>query len=221
MAGIELEAFGDPVLDSMIMLYRRDVTRSLSNYGYGVGLGLGLLLLGPGPSAAAAGPAGPVTTDESGDESVEDHADAWVGRYRFVGGHAELEARDAAIEEVVAELNVLIRGMARDRLTKANPIPKTLKVSREGDELSVSHDGRERTVNLDGKAVTTKNLFGNPIEYRVEVDQRRLREFIVGEGGRQANTWRRKGSGRIVVKVQVSSPRLPKSLVYSLTFAKQ
>ena len=45
-------------------------------------------------------------------------ASAWSGRYVFTGGKRQEERRREAIEKVVQEVNVLIRGLARERITE-------------------------------------------------------------------------------------------------------
>lgn len=183
--------------------------------------GLALLLASVDAPAADARLVHPETSSAKVDETMRAHADAWVGRYHFVGGQAEFEGRDAAIEEIVQQLNVLIRGIARERLTKANPIPESLTITRSGDDLTVSLDERAHTAPLDGSVVDATDLFGDPIEYHVELDERRLRQHIVGKGGARTNTYRKAGSAKIVMKVRITAPRLPAPLTYSLTYAKQ
>ncbi len=143
-----------------------------------------------------------------------------LGR-RFAGGQAEVDGRDAAIEGIVEQLNALIRGIARQRLTKVNQIPKTLTISRDGDELTITRDAFGHTANLDGTVVQAKNPWGDPIEYHIELDARRFEEVIAGEGGGRTNTFRRAGEDRITMNVRITSPRLPAPLEYPVTFAKQ
>jgi hypothetical protein len=148
------------------------------------------------------------------------HADRYTGSFRFVGGERQTRARDAAIDEVVAELNVLLRGIARTRLTATNPMPESLDIERQGDVLSIAIDGRKHDAHLDGSKTKTRGIEGNELRYHVEVGDVRIRQVFHGEKERRINVLRLRGD-RIEMHVVIASPRLPKSLEYDLTFEKR
>ena len=146
-------------------------------------------------------------------------AQRFVGDYRFAGGRAEQEARDAAIEDVVSELNVLVQPIARSRLTEAVPIAERLQVQLDGSKISVAFDGRANVTELDGSSTRVVGAQGDELDYHVELQGSSLTQIFKGERGGRTNALRRKDSGKIVVEVKVHSERLPKPLSYRLTYA--
>ncbi len=154
-------------------------------------------------------------------EEQKAHADQLVGTYAHVGGQAERDAVLAAIEDVVSDMNVIARGIARDRLQESNPVPKKLSIVRDGGTLSVAFDGRKYAAPLDGSSVKVVGVTGDTLDYRVTVDGERLRQHFVGEKGGRTNTMKRRGDKRLKVKVKVSSGSLPKPLEYSLTLERR
>lgn len=157
----------------------------------------------------------------SGSSAKYEAADAIVGKYRFVGGRADHEARDAAIEDVVSEMNVLVRGIARDRLREANPIPGHITLLRKGDALAIAFDQRRYEARLDGAATEVVGITGDKLSYHVELVPKGVRQKFDGDGGGRTNTLEVQGDGRLDVSVEVRSARLPAPLRYRLAFRRE
>lgn len=106
---------------------------------------LGIALLGGDLSMALA-------------ETVDPKLERYVGTYRYVGGDADIDALDAAIEEVVSEMNFFIRGIARRRLRAPNLPSKKVVISVEKDQILIDRPGQpEVSAPADGKAVTWRH----------------------------------------------------------------
>jgi hypothetical protein len=147
-------------------------------------------------------------------------ADGIVGTYRFVGGKSDRDALDAAIEGVVSEMNVLVRGIARDRLRESNAIPGKIKVLRNGDALSIAFDERTYEARLDGSATEVVGITGDTLRYHVELLPKGVRQEFDGDGGGRTNTMSAREEGRLDVAVEVRSGRLPGPLRYRLAFRR-
>jgi hypothetical protein len=147
-------------------------------------------------------------------------ADRFVGRYRFVGGAAEREAVARAIDEVVGQMNPIVRSIARERLARGNRVPDALDVQREGDLLWIAFDDRKHGAALDGSSTTVEGSDGSKLKYKVSFSERELRQSFEGDRGRRENRLRRDGDGVLVVRVEVNSEQLPKPLRYRLSFAR-
>lgn len=148
-------------------------------------------------------------------------AEQFVGTYAHVGGQAERDAVLAAIEGVVADMNIIARSIARDRLQASNPVPKKLAITRDGETLTVAFDEREYAAPLDGSSVEVVGVTGDRLEYRVTVDGEQLRQSFVGSKGQRNNTMTRRDDKLLLVEVEVSSGSLPKPLEYSLTLERR
>lgn len=155
------------------------------------------------------------------DEETTEIADRYVGTWTFVGGKAEIDGRDQAVEDTVAELNSLIRGIARDKLTKASPIFQTIEVSRDGGALSIKFDDKEVVAGLDGGRTQTTGSDGGTLNYHLEIDDKHLYQVFKGDKGGKKNTFTLVGDKKVRVKFKITSKRLPKPVVYKLTFKKK
>lgn len=147
-------------------------------------------------------------------------ADRFVGHYRFSGGAAQREAVAQAIDDVVADMNPLVRSIARERLARGNRVPDALLVQREGDVMWISFDDRKQGAALDGTTDTVEGSDGSKLRYRISVSESELRQSFEGDRGSRENRMRRKGDGQLVVDVEVRSEQLPKTLRYRLSFAR-
>lgn len=154
-------------------------------------------------------------------EAQKDGVDDLLGNYVHVGGKAEQDAVLEAIDDVVADMNVFARGIARDRLRESNPVPKKLEISRNGDEITIAFDGRKYAAPLDGSSVKVVGVTGDTLDYRVSLGEDKLRQHFAGGKGKRVNTLRRRGDKRLKVAVKVSSDSLPKPLQYTLTLERR
>jgi hypothetical protein len=148
-------------------------------------------------------------------------ADAFVGTFRFVGGQAQRDALDAAIDGVVSEMNVLVRGIARDRLRDSNPIPGRITLRRTGDTMAITFDQRTYEASLDGSATKVVGITGDTLEYRLQLLPQGVRQVFDGDGGGRTNNMKMREDGRLDLSVEVRSGRLPMSLRYRLAFRRE
>src|SRR5688572_16422235 len=163
----------------------------------------------------------PASQAGSSDDAKRTHADAHVGVFRHSGGAKERDAVEAAIEAVVSEMNVIARGIARDRLRAANQVPDRITIERNGDTIAIAFDDRRYEAALDGSISNVKGITGDPLEYRVSVSKQRVRQSFKGEKGGRKNDLHRVGDDGLRVDVEVSSSSLPAPLRYTLTFKRE
>ncbi len=150
--------------------------------------------------------------------TMREVVDRFTGRHRFVGGDLEGKAREAAIE-VVVEMNLIVRGMARKRLSETNRIASEIALDRKGDELTIRFDDHSHTAPITGpplRAIATAD--GVKLLHRVEDGQ--LEQILQGEDGGRMNTFSLEPDGRMRLRVRVFSHRLPRDLRYQLTYEK-
>lgn len=159
---------------------------------------------------------GPVRAQKAGPEALQ----PLVGEYVLVDRKIAVERRDAGIDKVVDELNFFIRGIARSRLSDGNPIPKTLRIERDGSKMTVTWDGQPSMAVLDGKAVTVEGTSGDPLQMTLKQSGEHLKQRFVGEQGGKENFFRRTKNGAVVT-VRIFSERLPADVVYQLKFRRK
>lgn len=171
-------------------------------------------------SLVLSGPASadPPTTREA--PMATNGADRLAGSFRYAGGGRERAARDEAIDQVVEEMNFIVRGIARKRLREANQIRERVAISRQGDKLTIRLDGQPYTATINGPPVDVVGHDGMELKLRYRLAKGRIEQTLQGkEGGRTAH-FQVDGKGRLTMSVRIFSEKLPKDVRYRLTYAR-
>lgn len=150
----------------------------------------------------------------------ETEADRFVGQYAFAGGEAQRTALRDAIEELVAQLNAVIRGVARDKLTATNPVFETVSIERKGGELVLRYGAHTNVCKLDGSASDVEGIDGSSLECRLSMHGDALVHRVDGSRGGRVNTFTIGKSGRLTMKSRIHSKMMPADLRYTLTFER-
>lgn len=146
-----------------------------------------------------------------------DALEPYLGKYRFAGGEAERQSVIDAIDDVVDDMNVLVRSIARGRLQDSNKIPERVSIAKKGDKMVISFDDRHYEARLDGRPVEVIGITGDPLRHRVQIESSSLHESFRGEKGNRDNTFDRSGD-TLRIDVLIRSEKLPKPLRYRLTY---
>lgn len=142
-----------------------------------------------------------------------------TGRYRFVGGKTQRRGVKRAIERVVSQMNFLIRGFARSRLEETNRVASKISIDRQGERITISFDERTYTAPLDGRTVWVKGVTGDKVKLKLRAGRKRLLQVFIGDRGQRANAFLPGNRRTLVLKVTISSDRLPGDIRYRLTYA--
>ena len=151
--------------------------------------------------------------------TMNEGVDRLAGHYRFVGGQRERKAWEEAIEDVVVEMNLIVRGMARKRIRETNRIADEVTIERRDNELSIRLDDHTYTAAFDGASHGTKSVGGDGVRVLHQLEGGRIQQSLLGEDGGRVNTFSIE-EGRMRVRVRVFSARLPRDLRYELTYEK-
>lgn len=158
---------------------------------------------------------------EGAPQAVASPLDGLVGNYRYIGGKRQRQGIEKAVDDVTDEMNIMIRGIAEDRLLKANDVPRQISIQREGDAIIVVIDGRTYKARPGGETVRVKNSEGGTSAMRFELKNDRLYQYFSAEDGRRVNVFAPYADGqRLNLWVTVASPRLPKDVKYRLTYSE-
>jgi hypothetical protein len=150
----------------------------------------------------------------------EAEADRFVGRYTFAGGEAQRAALSQAIEELVAQLNAMIRNMAREKITETNPVFDTVSIERKGDELVLKYGSLTNACKLDGSPSEVEGIDGSTLTCRLAMDGGALVHRVKGSRGGRVNTFTIGKNGRLTMKTRIHSKMMPADLLYTLTFKR-
>jgi hypothetical protein len=115
-------------------------------------------------------------------------------------------------------MNMLIRGIAKDRLLEANPIPGELLFTGGGSTFAIVMDGRAYAAPLDGTKVKVNTVTGDIMDMHYMFGDK-LDQFFRDSAKGRVNHFELIGS-KLVMHVRVFADVLPKELVYDLTFER-
>lgn len=165
-----------------------------------------------------------VTENESStlDSAALNTARLYAGTYVFVGGEKQKQRVTQAIEDVVQQLNVLIRPIARDRLGPPNAIPHRIHVSANEDFTTITLDQRTIRAQVNGKQpVNATDVYGKPVQFWHKLQQGHLIEHAVGKGGTKKNVFILSEDGKkLIIDVTMDSKQLPAPIKYRLTYRR-
>jgi hypothetical protein len=183
----------------------------------------GLLAIAPLSRAQTPPPAQPATPPAVPAPAPPDiRARSAGGAFGFAGGDRERSALSAAIERTVSNVNFLIRGIARGRLTDRNQpyghitirfVPGFIEIQAEGRPLFRSPD-----TGAQGNWHGPDNADYRIVQ-RVEGDS--IVQEVGNSDGTRRNVFRVSPDGHtLTMSVRVTSSRLPQALEYSLTYRR-
>lgn len=147
----------------------------------------------------------------------------FAGTFRYVGGEAQRQNLQAAIEAAVMELNALIRGIGRKRLTEANPIREQITFAVDGDRVTATFaPGRTISGILGGPAVPWTSDSGKPVTVAFSLVKGRLvMNFTADDGTRRAVYTLDESGDKLTMSVTITSERLTNPLKYALSYKRR
>ncbi len=173
-------------------------------------------LVAPQPEAPV--PGGTQIEPESPTPAPQPALAELAGAYRYKSGKS---SATRAIDGVVDEMSVIVRGIARKRLVASNPVPKTISIQIVDDEVTLRMDGRSYTGKLGGGSHRVSVPGGETSSMRFKKSGPSLQQLLHASEGDRTNTFTPREDGGIDMSVRIHSDRLPKDVRYRVTFAKQ
>jgi len=153
--------------------------------------------------------------------SAQPLGQAFEGDWRFVGGRAEKRNVRAAIDGSVADMTVVLRGLARDRLLEGSRIPKRVSIESNEREVAIRDGNRTRLASPPGRVTQTVSATGDHIELLYEIRDDALVQYRTTSQGGRRTTYRVDAEGqRLLVEVLTSSHYLPSPVAYRLTYER-
>jgi hypothetical protein len=123
---------------------------------------------------------------------------------------------NVAIDSAVRKMNVVTRSIARRRLRRTNPPYAHIALAFDADRARVTAGGATLTLPLNGAPVHW-HRDGEALTVTGRMEGPTFVETLTAKDGRRTNTFSRAGD-HLVLRVTVSSPRLPSPLAYTLRY---
>ena len=145
------------------------------------------------------------------------------GNYRFVGGDGQRDELKDAIEATVQQLSAAIHGIARRRLTDANPADTTVDITVAGDKVTTTFaSGFTVTCEIDGPAVTTKGIGGERLDVKLRAKGSKLVQHLQGRDGARTIVYVLSADRKkLTVHHKITADRLPEPLTYRLSYSRK
>lgn len=145
------------------------------------------------------------------------------GRYRYIGGEAQRQALLDAIEDVVKDMFLLARPIARRRLRDSNQPSAELALEFGARVITIVRPGRPTVAApRDGSRVVWRSPEGDEfqVKHRLRSDGALIQEFV-GDGNRSENVFRLADDGaRLTVETTISADALPKVLRFKMSYRR-
>lgn len=144
------------------------------------------------------------------------------GSYRYVGGKAQRDKFEAAVEFVVSDLNLLIRPIARSKLMESQRPAKTIDITHASGRVTVDREGAPRIRGpVDGTPFSWKNRYDDKLELRLNLEAARLQVRFKGKHSRTVTTYRSVDGGRkLNMLTIIKDPRLPRPLSVGFSYKR-
>ena len=163
------------------------------------------------------------TTDAGAQSTAPKAVDprpGYTGLFKFTGGARERKAHDAAIERATEDLFFVIRGVARSRLRERTAIAEWVHFEFPDTRIKATVPGHAAAVSPASGAPTRFKVDDEVVELRQYFADGHLVQRFTAEDGSRTNDYTLDAKGAITMRVTVKSPKLPKPLRYTLTYAR-
>lgn len=143
-----------------------------------------------------------------------------AGEWHLAESDAEAQI-DRAISDVTAQMNVFVRGIAKERIEEeVNPDERVL-IEPAGDGIIVVAIGPGQPVRLalNGPPVQTVDTEGRPLRTRAILRGDALCIEEQSEQGTRTVTLQRRDTG-LVMTARIRSDQLPDAIVYRLSYRR-
>ncbi|MFO7565519.1 MAG: hypothetical protein R6X02_22950 [Enhygromyxa sp.] len=170
----------------------------------------------PTPSVEPAKPAEPAAPPPI--TSADFH-----GSYRYSGGQTQRDELAAAIETTVTSLSRALHGIARKRLTQANPVDRTVDIVIAGGKITTTFEsGFSVSCVIDGPAVRTTGTGGERLDVRVRSKGSKLVQHMQGKDGARTIVYVLSADRKkLTVHHKITADRLPEPLTFRLSYSRK
>jgi hypothetical protein len=124
-----------------------------------------------------------------------------------------------AINTAVQRMNFVTRPIARGRLTRTNQPYQRVTVDFTSSQVTVSTDNRSPIVSpSNGTPIKWTREDKEVLDVSTEWENGVLEQTFKAEDGQRVNRYSVNAEGKMVMEVTITSPRLPRPLVYKLIY---
>ncbi len=146
---------------------------------------------------------------------------SFAASYRYAGGQTEKDKAVAAVEEIVAELNFMIRGMARKALKKSSSPKPSEHIKVDGDKVTLRLGDQHVTLVVGGAPVEHRGDDRKSYQMSLKHKGDKLVLKVTGSKSTTIKTYRLSEDGsRLKIKTRINHPMMHKPLVYKFSYRR-
>lgn len=139
------------------------------------------------------------------------------GTWRYDASASDNVAQ--AINTAVQRMNFVTRPIARGRLTRTNQPYQRVTVDFSSSQVTVTTDGRDPIVSpANGTPIKWTREDKEVLDVSTEWENGVLEQTFKAEDGQRVNRYSVGADGKMTMEVTITSPRLPRPLVYKLVY---
>ena len=139
------------------------------------------------------------------------------GTWRYDASASDNVAQ--AINTAVQRMNFVTRPIARGRLTRTNQPYQRVAVDFTSSQVTVSTDNRSPIVSpSNGTPIKWTREDKEVLDVSTEWENGVLEQTFKAEDGQRVNRYSVGADGKMTMEVTITSPRLPRPLVYQLVY---
>lgn len=139
------------------------------------------------------------------------------GTWRYDASASDNVAQ--AINTAVQRMNFVTRPIARGRLTRTNQPYQRVTVDFTSSQVTVTTDGRDPIVSpANGTPIKWTREDKEVLDVSTEWENGVLEQTFKAEDGQRVNRYSVGADGKMTMEVTITSPRLPRPLVYKLVY---
>lgn len=146
----------------------------------------------------------------------------WLaGTYAFVGGDAEIAAKNAAIDRATDDMFFATRGLARSKLRDVTQPRSPMGIAFTGGDIVVTATPTAKSP-ASGASVPYKTGGGETVKLSQRVTaEGKLVQSLVGDNGTRSMTLTLGPDGKtLALQAVIESKRLPLPVRYTLTYRR-
>lgn len=142
---------------------------------------------------------------------------AFEGRFTHAAGTGDVIGD--AIERAIEDMSFVTRPIARRRLRNTNQPYRTIEVAVDGGVVAIRYDGRPAIVSPADGTPAPWTRDGEQLMVATRFSEGALVQTFTAEDGVRQNVYTMTPDGRrLILRVTLTSPRLPAPITYQLAY---
>jgi len=145
-----------------------------------------------------------------------------AGSYTYAGDRSKDESMiKAKSDTATADMGRMVLKRARSRLAASTRVAESLIISRKGGKVSFQSDDYIVAVPENGSSASVQTPLGETADASFDTKTATLQQTVAKTDGKKTNTFQFDETGRLVMQVRVTNPKLAGPVVFSVLYTRK